>query len=627
MTVDKYRPIRLEPETISHPGRMVGSLWTVATLLALWGASDLQVRAIYRDPDAPLTKELQGLATDWATLSAAAGVKGAREFLVQHTHWIQETSRILQRPEVLVDTPEEEPEVVPEEDPTMPPLERWALNQPDVPERILIVGASSIAHALGTELQRELEERFPQVEVRRKGKISTGLTRHDVFDWPAEIRSLVEEFQPDVVICQFIGNDGQTIVSPDGALHNFGTDGWDAEYTRRVEGVTKDIEAAGATPIFLGMPIMRSGKFTRKIKRMNAVTEAATVATGGRYLSIWDYTTDRNGEYVVDVRHNGRTGRMRMDDGTHLTRLGGQWVAHNLIGDLQWEFPLMEPSDEHSTTFYPLHHDSPTRGEVPYAAFVPEFIPEEGLPVVYLLHGAEGSWRDWSGNAQDQLLTLAEQHHVIFIVPDGEPYGWYLDAGDHLLRSYFTQELLPFVEGVFPTSGKVGILGNSMGGHGALNIAMDLRTVNTVVSMSGVTDLPHAASRPQLQELLGTYDTNPAAWEAQSAVHRVLADPTALGPTEVFLTVGTEDLWFEPNRTFKDLRLSQGRPVKWQEVEGAGHTWDFWLAEIDGAVAWSANILHEGTYPEPVVEEPPAPETPENAEEGAAPTPEPPQGE
>ena len=36
------------------------------------------------------------------------------------------------------------------------------------------------------------------IDVFRKGKVSTGLTRDDVFDWPEEVGRLIEEHQPDL---------------------------------------------------------------------------------------------------------------------------------------------------------------------------------------------------------------------------------------------------------------------------------------------------------------------------------------------------------------------------------------------------------------------------------------------
>ena len=57
--------------------------------------------------------------------------------------------------------------------------------------------------------------------------------------------------------------------------------------------------------------------------------------------------------------------------------------------------------------------------------------------------------------------------------------GFYLDATqtpwakNWRMESYITQELLPLVTGTLPiNAAKVGIFGHSMGGHGALTLAL-----------------------------------------------------------------------------------------------------------------------------------------------------------
>ena len=65
----------------------------------------------------------------------------------------------------------------------------------------------------------------------------------------------------------------------------------------------------------------------------------------------------------------------------------------------------------------------------------------------------------------------------------GQGAGFYLDATQapwadtYRMRSYVTRELRDLVEQQFPVRpGARGIFGHSMGGHGALSIALGLRT-------------------------------------------------------------------------------------------------------------------------------------------------------
>ena len=45
------------------------------------------------------------------------------------------------------------------------------------------------------------------------------------------------------------------------------------------------------------------------------------------------------------------------------------------------------------------------------------------FPVLYLLHGAWGSFRDWPDHADQQLRELAAEYGVVIVCPDGAEFG------------------------------------------------------------------------------------------------------------------------------------------------------------------------------------------------------------
>src|SRR5690606_24907083 len=62
-----------------------------------------------------------------------------------------------------------------------------------------------------------------------------------------------------------------------------------------------------------------------------------------------------------------------------------------------------------------------------YIAALPSLL-ETGkkYPVLYLLHGATGSYRDWT--AKTTITEALNNRDMIVIMPDGGKYGWYLDS-------------------------------------------------------------------------------------------------------------------------------------------------------------------------------------------------------
>jgi S-formylglutathione hydrolase len=70
----------------------------------------------------------------------------------------------------------------------------------------------------------------------------------------------------------------------------------------------------------------------------------------------------------------------------------------------------------------------------------------------------------------------------------GQGAGFYIDATEapwaphFCMETYVTHELIPLVDGAFPTNGRVSISGHSMGGHGALTLALKYPDLFTSVS-------------------------------------------------------------------------------------------------------------------------------------------------
>ncbi len=586
---DRYRPVDRTVRRRDPSGRVILGMFGVALLLLLFSAADVR----------GFVSQREGLVGHDALLAVTGGVEavsrgiGLAALRAELEAKIAEglpTERVGVAPE---------PEVPPAPPPEPPPRpgEGWTGPADPGGERVrsvLIVGASSIQYYLGGELERSLQAQYPGVEVHRLGKLGTGLVRDDVFDWPAELHRLQEEHAPDVVVCQFGGNDAQAWLS--GGRIAFGKPGWDEAYRARLVEVMQQIRDDGATPVFVGMPKMRDDGFSGRIARVNRVTREAAAQTGAHFVPTWDFTTTPRGAYQVEVTFEGRRGRMRMSDGIHYSRLGARYAAHHLVMRLEQHVPLV-PGDE--TLAVALHRriDSAARRKVvPYLAYVPRQPPPEGLPVLVLLHGAWDSWTAWADHAHRELQRLATAHRLILVLPDGEPFGWYLDSQrvlDNQIATHLVHEVIPDVREHLPATDRLGLMGLSMGGHGAIVTAMRSPGLAvSVSSMSGAVDLSAARDRESLQALLGPYDEDPAAWHAWSARHRLLADPATARALALRLHTGASDAsWTAPNRRLHEELTRAGIPHVWEEVPG-GHVWEVWTAALPAHVAWHAQALH-----------------------------------
>jgi hypothetical protein len=198
-------------------------------------------------------------------------------------------------------------------------------------QRVLIVGASSIQFELGRELENAWSS-CPGVQVRRDGRHSTGLARIDYFNWLERAAQLVQDFRPDLVIAQVGGNDCQGMTHPNGrTAARWDEEQWETLYGERVAEFVRIFRDAGAEVVVVGMPIMRSPTYRRKMERLNRVTRQAVEGMGQWYISTWEMTATPAGEYTEHWTIDGRNRVFRASDGTHLSNWGAIYVTRELM--------------------------------------------------------------------------------------------------------------------------------------------------------------------------------------------------------------------------------------------------------------------------------------------------------
>ncbi|MDR1080892.1 MAG: DUF459 domain-containing protein, partial [Deltaproteobacteria bacterium] len=230
--------------------------------------------------------------------------------------------------------------------------------------------------------------------------------------------------------------------------------------------------------------------------------------------------------------------------------------------------------------------------------------PEDvSRPTVILLHGPDENYLVWRERFGRDLVDLARSLNVNLIMPDGDPYGWYLDSPvkrDSRVETYIMRELLPDAsERFLMDPGRVGLLGVSMGGHGALTLALKHPgRFRSVSSISGITVLeshigdPAGAPPLKVESVLGPYRTQGALWRQNSAYHMVRRDPGAAAGTYIDLTVGVADqVALGENRQFHRLLNDLSVPHGYREGQRGGHDWSLWAEEVPGRIAEVAGRL------------------------------------
>ena len=202
------------------------------------------------------------------------------------------------------------------------------------PLRVLIVG-DSIGLDLGGPLQSDLAG-TGVVSAALDARESTGLTRPDYFNWPAELTADLKTAQPQVVVVMIGANDAQDFLGPPDVPYT--SPQWNTLYAQRVAQFMKLAGSGGAAVVWVGMPPMQNAGLNAQMSDVNAVVQqqSALARPAVTYLSTDRSLGTAQGSYTAFVTNAaGQVVNVRTPDGTHLTPGGGQLVAQQVVGELQ----------------------------------------------------------------------------------------------------------------------------------------------------------------------------------------------------------------------------------------------------------------------------------------------------
>lgn len=266
----------------------------------------------------------------------------------------------------------------------------------------------------------------------------------------------------------------------------------------------------------------------------------------------------------------------------------------------------------HGGTLRYLKHDSAVTGTpMTLSVWTP---PGEGpFPVVIWLSGLTCTEDNFTTKAG--AYAAAAEHGVIVVAPDtsprgdavaddpaydlGQGAGFYLDAtqepwAEHFrMESYVTSELIPLIDKAFPTTGARSIFGHSMGGHGALTLA--LRHPDLFRSVSAFAPIGSPTRCPWGEKAFSAYlGDDRAAWNAHDAV-RLIEGGAARGVyDDILIDQGDADPFLHDQLKPELLQAAAdvaGQTVTIRMQPGYDHSYFFMASFIGEHIAFHAARL------------------------------------
>lgn len=257
------------------------------------------------------------------------------------------------------------------------------------------------------------------------------------------------------------------------------------------------------------------------------------------------------------------------------------------------------------------HASSSVNGDMKFAVyFPPQYESNKSLPVLYWLSGLTCTDENFMQKAGAH--RLAAQLGIVIVAPDtsprgndvanddgydlGQGAGFYVNATQapwnrhYQMYDYIVEELPLVIEREFEVSTKRSISGHSMGGHGALMIA--LKNPSRYASVSAFSPISHPLDCPWGQKAFSAYlGSDKTVW-AQYDTSVLMSNAVDFVPALV--DQGLDDNFLQEQLKPDTLALAATKsnyPLTLNQHEGYDHSYYFIASFIDEHIKFHAGHL------------------------------------
>ncbi|HLF77322.1 MAG TPA: alpha/beta hydrolase-fold protein [Dehalococcoidia bacterium] len=230
--------------------------------------------------------------------------------------------------------------------------------------------------------------------------------------------------------------------------------------------------------------------------------------------------------------------------------------------------------------------------DLPYVVYLPpgyDSSQEQRYPVLYMLHGLGGDRNQWRQEGMfavaDSLMRSDAIQPMIIVTPEGSNSYWVNHAnGGPGWGTYVSRDLVQEIDKTYRTAaGREyrAIGGSSMGGHGALQLAMNSNVFGVVGA--------HSVALRRYEETFPFFGDR-AYFEAHDPVTLCKRQPTKAQDLVIWLDIGQDDRWLPAARAFHEQLASAGVLHTWH-VSPGGHDADYWGAHLQEYLEFYSRAL------------------------------------
>ena len=184
-----------------------------------------------------------------------------------------------------------------------------------------------------------------RVRVLSDARISTGLSKPLLLNWPKLARRQVRRHRPRATVVFIGANDGFPMRNPAGQDVGCCGHPWTVEYARRARGMMRTYLFGKRGHVYwLLLPQARGGVFRRVFPAVNAGLRRAARGLGKRVRLIrLNRVFTPGGHFRQFINWHGQRVNARQEDGVHLSVAGASIAATYVIRRMRGDHVLSRP--------------------------------------------------------------------------------------------------------------------------------------------------------------------------------------------------------------------------------------------------------------------------------------------
>lgn len=202
--------------------------------------------------------------------------------------------------------------------------------------RSLLFMGDSIMVGLSPAIESQLNDKT--IKYIHAGKVSSGLCNQNFYNWPLNLRQLMQREKPSLVLICLGTNDAQGIKTSNAFLA-FKSKEWVQTYKNRVREINEIVKSHNAKMVWLLPPVMGRKKLAANVFYIKGLIQEVCDEEKTTCIDLWNVLANKQGKFQYRMTDSpSKSVEIRAKDGIHVKKAGNQKLASYVIAQLRGRF-------------------------------------------------------------------------------------------------------------------------------------------------------------------------------------------------------------------------------------------------------------------------------------------------